>query len=118
VSASFIFSFLSEEGVWSIYTAGSNAYNVDMGPNPNKLVVVYASSSEEAGLMKGLLEGAEIPAFISDEFMGTIAPWYITPGGLGAVKVSVFERDRERAEELIEAMRHSGEGFIENVEEE
>jgi hypothetical protein len=69
--------------------------------DPDSLVVIHAASQTEAGFVKGLLDEADIPAFLSDEFMGTIAPWYVTPGGAGPVKVSVFKRDQERAQKLI-----------------
>ena len=61
------------------------------------LVVVYAGTPIEAGLVRSLLEDQGIPAFLQDEFMGTIAPWYVAPGGAGAAKVAVPERHLEEA---------------------
>jgi hypothetical protein len=33
--------------------------------------------------------------------MGTIAPWYVAPGGVGAVKVVVTRSDYERSKAII-----------------
>ena len=65
------------------------------------LVVVYAGTAIEAGLVKGLLEDQGIPVFLQDEFMGSIAPWYAAPSGAGAVKVAVPQRHLEEARVAI-----------------
>ncbi len=72
-----------------------------MIPDLDSPIIVYAASLAEAGFIKGLLDGEDIPAFLVDEFMGGSFPWYVAPGGVGAVKVSVSKRDQERALELI-----------------
>ena len=52
-------------------------------------VEVYAGTSWQAGLVLSLLEHAGITAFLKDDFLGTLTPWYAAPGGAGAVKVLV-----------------------------
>jgi hypothetical protein len=42
-----------------------------------------------------------IAARLQDEMMGTIAPWYVAPGGIDAVKVIVPRSDYERAKAII-----------------
>ena len=59
----------------------------------NELVVVYSTNPIEAGFLKGLLEDSGVTVFLKDEFMGSIAPWYAAPGGVGAVKVVVPPRN-------------------------
>ncbi len=64
-------------------------------------VIVHAGNSIEAGFVKSLLEEYGIVARLQDELMGTLAPWYVTPGGLGAVKVVVTRSNYERAKAII-----------------
>lgn len=66
-----------------------------------ELVVVHAGNSIEAGFVKSLLEEYGIAARLRDEMMGTIAPWYVAPGGVGAVKVVVTRSNYERAKAII-----------------
>ncbi|MCK4325913.1 DUF2007 domain-containing protein [bacterium] len=42
----------------------------------NNLIVVYAGTLVNASFVKSLLENDGIPAFLKDEIMGEIAPWY------------------------------------------
>ncbi|MDZ7292117.1 MAG: DUF2007 domain-containing protein [candidate division KSB1 bacterium] len=70
--------------------------------NPHELVVVHAGSSIEAGFVKSLLEEYGIRARLQDEMMGAIAPWYVTPGGVDAVKVIIARSDYERARAIID----------------
>lgn len=71
-------------------------------PPPNDLVVVHAGDAIETGFVKSLLEEYGIPTFLRDEMMGAIAPWYITPGGVGAVKILIARSDYERARAIID----------------
>ena len=65
-------------------------------------VEVYSGSFWEAEMVKSLLENAEITAFVKDEIMGTIAPWYSAPGGVGSVKVIVSNLDYDNAKIIVE----------------
>jgi hypothetical protein len=70
--------------------------------HPNDPVVVFSGNTIEAGLMKDELENNGIPAFLQDEFIGTIAPWQAAAGGAGAVKVTVAQRDFEKAIHIVQ----------------
>jgi hypothetical protein len=70
--------------------------------NPDDPVIIYAGNPVEAELVRHELENNDIPAFLKDENIGTIAPWHVAPGGAGAVKVIVAQRDMERAGSIIQ----------------
>jgi len=65
--------------------------------NKNEPVEVFAGTTWHAGLLKSLLEDAEIEAFLIDEIIGTLNPWWTAPGGAGSVKVVVDPADYEKA---------------------
>ena len=69
---------------------------------PDDLVIVHAGHAIETGFIKSLLEEYGIQTILRDEMMGAIAPWYITPGGVGAVKILIARRDYERARAIID----------------
>ena len=60
--------------------------------------VVYSGASLQADLLKSLLEGSGIPAFLEDEFLGRMYP-YAIPGG---VKVLVSNDDFDEARQIVE----------------
>lgn len=64
-------------------------------------LVVFAGNIIEAGMIKSLLEDSEIKAYLKDELMGTMNPWWVTPGGVGSVKVVVSPWDKEKAMEVV-----------------
>jgi hypothetical protein len=68
----------------------------------NRMVVVFAGTTVTAAMVKSYLNNFEIEAFLKDEFMGTLAPWYTSPGGAGSVKVVVRNLDYTKAKELVE----------------
>jgi hypothetical protein len=72
----------------------------------NKLVSVFAGSPVEADLVRSVLEADGIEVHLKDEFMGGLIS-FVTPGGSGAVKVLVPEKDTERARCLIKQFRNS-----------
>ena len=65
-------------------------------------VEVFAGTAVQAGLVKSLLENAEIEAYLKDEFTGVLYPWHTTPGGVGAVKVFVSSVDQEKAQMVVD----------------
>lgn len=73
----------------------------------NTPVEVFRGSSWEAGMVKSLLENAEIEAFLKDEITGILAPWQITSGGVGSVKVVVSNADFERAQQVVTEFNQS-----------
>jgi hypothetical protein len=64
-------------------------------------VEVFDGNDWEVALVKSLLDNAEIESFLKDERMGVLAPWNVSPGGAGSVKIFVSNRDYEKAVEVI-----------------
>ena len=74
-----------------------------MEPNNDiEPVEVFAGTTWEAGLVKSLLEDAEIEAFMLDENTGTLAPWYTAGGGAGSVRVVVANIDFIPAKAIVD----------------
>lgn len=67
----------------------------------NEPIQIFAGTAWEAGIVKSLLENAEVEAFLKDEIMGTLNPWWTAPGGAGSVKVFVSGLDFEKANEIV-----------------
>lgn len=70
--------------------------------NKNEPVVVFAGNAWQTGLLKSLLENAEIEALIKDEIIGTLAPWWTASGGVGSVKVVVDPDNYDKAMIVVE----------------
>lgn len=68
----------------------------------NELVVVYTGNPMDTAFLKSLLEADGITTFLKDEIMGTVAPFYVAPGGAGAVKVIIAKRDLDRAKPIVQ----------------
>jgi hypothetical protein len=66
----------------------------------NDIVVVFIGLAWEAELVKNLLENEGLTAFVTDEAVGNMFPFYTTPG-MGAVKVRVANKDFDKARELV-----------------
>ncbi len=64
-------------------------------------ILIFAGTIWEAGIVKSLLENAEVEAFLKDEIMGTLNPWWTAPGGAGSVKVFVSGLDFDKANEIV-----------------
>ncbi|MGB9747699.1 MAG: DUF2007 domain-containing protein [Bacteroidales bacterium] len=64
-------------------------------------VEVFAGTSAQATIVKSILESAGIYCFLKDDIMGTLFPWYTSPGGGGAVKVFVSDADFEEARAIV-----------------
>lgn len=65
-------------------------------------IEVFAGTAWHAGLLKSLLENAEIEAFLVDEILGTLNPWWTAPGGAGSVKVVVDPIDYDKAKLIVD----------------
>lgn len=66
-----------------------------------KPVVVFSGLPWEAEMVKNILENENIEAFLNNEILGTVAPFY-SSSGLGSVKVVVSNFDFEKAKLLVE----------------
>ncbi len=73
----------------------------------SKQIEVFAGNIIEAGMVCSLLESAGIHAYLKDEIMGTMHPWFVSAGGVGAVKVLVSALDSEEAKLVIDNYRDS-----------
>jgi len=72
---------------------------MDNGNNMGWTVIRYARSETEAGIIKGLMESAGIPAIIRQEAIGKV--YRLTVNGLGEIKILVPEIHREEAEKIL-----------------
>jgi len=70
--------------------------------NDTKLIVVFQGSILEADVARSVLEAHGFRAFLKDEAMGTLMPWYTAAGSVGPVKVVVPESEAERARAVLE----------------
>jgi hypothetical protein len=52
-------------------------------------------------MVKTLLEDSNIEAFIQDEIMGTLNPWWTAPGGAGAVRVFAAAENYDKAKRIV-----------------
>jgi len=66
-----------------------------------KLIEIFAGTPWQAGMVKSLLADEGIEAYLIDEIIGTLTPWWTAPGGAGSVKVIVAETDLERAIPIV-----------------
>lgn len=73
----------------------------------NDLIEVFAGTSIDAGIVKSLLEDSDIKTFLKDDNMGTIAPWHVSAGGAGAVKIIINSNDYDKAKLIIEKYEES-----------
>ncbi len=63
-------------------------------------VLVFTGHAWEADMVKNILENEGIRAFLNNEHVGTLAPFYSTPG-MGAVRVVVLGDEAERARAIV-----------------
>lgn len=64
-----------------------------------EMKVVFTGHSWEAQLLKNILENEGIPAWVTDEAIGTLVPFLTTPG-MGAVKLRVAGSNFEKAKAI------------------
>lgn len=65
------------------------------------LVEIYAGTPFEAEMVRNLLIENGIDAFLKDAYIGMIAPWQSSAGGVGAVRVVVPGYASEKARIII-----------------
>lgn len=63
---------------------------------------VFAGNIVEVGVVKTLLEDAGIHAYLKDEIIGMLTPWWTAPGGAGSIKVVVAKADAEAAKDVVD----------------
>ncbi len=69
----------------------------------NSPVEVFSGSYWDAGIVKSMLENADIMVFLKNELLGSTTPWIIVPGGTGTVKVVVSGRDYIKAIDIVDS---------------
>lgn len=70
--------------------------------NENDPVEVFAGTAWQVAMVKSLLENAEIDTFIKDEILGTLNPWWTSPGGAGPISVFVSNHDFVKATQIVD----------------
>ena len=64
-------------------------------------IMIFAGTSWEAGVVKTLLENAEIETFIKNEKTATTDAWIPAPGGIDLVKVFVSSLSVKKAGKIV-----------------
>src|SRR5438067_1036380 len=64
--------------------------------------VIYSGNIVQADLLKCLLEGEGMQAFLEDEFLGRMVPYAAAAGGAGAVKVLIANSDLDQARMIVD----------------
>ncbi len=71
------------------------------------LIEIYRGNPINSEIIKDILNDNGVIASMSNQLMGSIAPWYVSAGGMDPVGVEIFARDREKALALIDAFNKS-----------
>jgi hypothetical protein len=66
------------------------------------LIEVFAGTAIDAAVVRSALEADGLHVVVTNEEMGTLAPFQVAPGGVAAVRLLVAEEDAARAREIIE----------------
>lgn len=77
---------------------------------PNKMktepkavaVDIFAGNAWECGMVVTLLGDAGIEAYTKDAIMGTMNPWWTSPGGAGPIRVMISSLDVEMAKPIVD----------------
>ena len=75
-----------------------------METQQGKPVIIFSGELFKASYIKDLLEGNGIHAYFQNEYMSSIAPWYVEPGGANSLKVIVSSLDYDKSMELIQTL--------------
>ena len=62
-------------------------------------IEIYASTYIDAEIVKSLLEDSGVKDFLNDQYLGTIAPCYVSGGGVA--KIEINSDDFETAKLVI-----------------
>ena len=68
----------------------------------DELVTVFEGALIEVDILKSRLEAEGITCFLNDNYMGTLAPFYTSVGGVSPIKIIVPKTEKERAKPIIE----------------
>lgn len=73
----------------------------------SELIVVYKGKPMDAEIVSEILNDNGIMAKMKNQLMGTIAPWYVSPGGCDPVEVEILQKNKEKALTLINEFNKS-----------
>lgn len=65
------------------------------------LILIYSGNPIDSEIIKDILLDNGIAVNIKNELMGTIAPWYVSAGGINPIELEVFTKDKGEALRLI-----------------
>jgi hypothetical protein len=65
-------------------------------------VEVFAGTAWQVALVQSLLKDSEIGSFTQDTVMGTMLPWFVEGGGVGAIKVFVSQENEAKALAVVD----------------
>jgi len=68
----------------------------------NDPIEVFAGNLWQVGMVRSLLENAEIEVFVKDEILGTLNPWWTSPGGAGPIAIFVIGKDYIKAKQIVD----------------
>ncbi len=75
--------------------------------NEDKIAEVFSGELWKATMIKTMLDDNCIPAFLNNEYLGSVAPYIVDAGGMPDVKVIVESRQEEEALKLINQFNNS-----------
>jgi len=78
-----------------------------MSMKDTDLIEIYRGNPVNSEMIKDILNDNGIIASMTNQIMGSIAPWYVSAGGVDPVGVEIFYRDKEKALALIDAFNRS-----------
>jgi hypothetical protein len=73
----------------------------------NKVVEIFSGELWQATMIKNILEDNDIPAYLNNEYLGSVAPYLIDAGGMPHVTVVVNSDQQEAALKLVEEFNNS-----------
>jgi hypothetical protein len=72
-----------------------------------EIIEIYKGNTVNAEIITDILNDNGIIASMNNQLMGSIAPFYVSGGGIDPVGVEIFDRDKEKALALIEEFNKS-----------
>ncbi|HAN19561.1 MAG: hypothetical protein A2X13_15045 [Bacteroidetes bacterium GWC2_33_15] len=67
-----------------------------------EIIEIFAGTTWQTAIVKSLLENAGIKAFLKDGILGTLTPWWTSPGGASPIKIFISNADYENAKLIVE----------------
>ncbi|MGB5990608.1 MAG: DUF2007 domain-containing protein [Marinifilaceae bacterium] len=73
----------------------------------NDLVCIFAGSPMDADIIKQILDDNGIASNLRNGLMSSIAPMYVSGGGVSPAEVEVFTKDEKKARLLVDEFNKS-----------